>query len=126
MAKIDEFKSFVRQNPNLANYIKDGSMTWQKFYELYDMYGSENEVWNSYKKNDVRNDNVTKTAASLGSFTLADTLNFIKNIDLDSLQNGISSIQRVVGVVSDLTNKNTVSQNKSEYKPRPLYKHFED
>lgn len=126
MAKIDEFKSFVRQNPNLANYIKDGSMTWQKFYELYDMYGSENEVWNSYKKNDVRNDNITKTAASLGSFTLADTLNFIKNIDLDSLQNGISSIQRVVGVVSDLTNKNTVSQNKSEYKPRPLYKHFED
>jgi len=126
MAKIDEFKSFVRQNPNLANYIKDGSMTWQKFYELYDMYGSENEVWNSYKKNDVRNDNVTKTAAPLGSFTLADTLNFIKNIDLDSLQNGISSIQRVVGVVSDLTNKNTVSQNKSEYKPRPLYKHFED
>lgn len=126
MANIDEFKSFVRQNPNLANYIKDGSMTWQKFYELYDMYGSENEVWNSYKKNDIRNDNITKTAASLGSFTLADTLNFIKNIDLDSLQNGISSIQRVVGVVSDLTNKNTVSQNKSEYKPRPLYKHFED
>ena len=126
MAKIDEFKSFVRQNPNLANYIKDGSMTWQKFYELYDMYGSENEIWNSYQKNDIRNDNITKTAASLGSFTLADTLNFIKNIDLDSLQNGISSIQRVVGVVSDLTNKNTVSQNKSEYKPRPLYKHFED
>ena len=35
MSKIDDFKLFAKKNPSFANYIKDGSMTWQKFYELY-------------------------------------------------------------------------------------------
>lgn len=124
MANIDEFKGFVRENPRLTKYIKDGSMTWQKFYELYDIYGGQNEVWDPYLKVEETR-NVAKAATA---FTLADTINFIKNIDLDSLQDGISSIQRVVGVVSDLaSNKSsTTTTSKSEYKPRPLYKHFED
>ena len=46
MSKIDDFKLFAKKNPSFANYIKDGSMTWQKFYELYDMYGEDSSVWN--------------------------------------------------------------------------------
>ena len=38
MDNLDKFKEFVKQNPSFASFIKDGSMTWQKFYELYDMY----------------------------------------------------------------------------------------
>ena len=127
MAKIDEFKGFVRDNPKLLKYVKDGSMTWQKFYEMYDLYGIGNEVWNQYlKQEDIRND--LQTASKVATtFTLADTINFLKNMDLDSIQNGISSIQRVVGLVSDMTTKSSSNtQTKPEYKPRPLYKHFED
>ena len=51
-------------------------------------------------------------------------MSFIKSIDVDSVQDGIQSIQRVLGVVQDLTNKDSVVSD--EYKPRPLYKHFED
>ena len=50
MDNLDNFKLFIKQNPTFANYIKDGTMTWQKFYELYDMYGEDSEVWNDYKK----------------------------------------------------------------------------
>lgn len=122
MANVDEFKGFVKKNPKLTKFIRDGSMSWQKFYELYDIYGENNDVWKPYLEEEVRE---AKAAAT--GFTLADTINFIKNIDLDSIQDGISSIQRVVGVVSDLTSKNkTPTTPKSEYKPRPLYKHFED
>ncbi|MEG0826375.1 MAG: spore coat protein YlbD [Bacilli bacterium] len=120
MANTEEFKGFVKENPKLIKYVKNGSMTWQKFYELYDLYGKDNEIWNNYLKEEKT---VTQAAAT---FTLADTFNFLKNIDLNSLQNGISSIQRVVGVVSDLTNNKTTPTSKTEYKPRPLYKHFED
>lgn len=119
MANIDEFKSFVRKNPKLTKYINDGSMSWQKFYELYDIYGEDNEVWKQY----LEEKKVANLSAT--SFSLADTINFIKNIDLDSIQDGINSIQRVVGVFSDLTGKSK-PQTKTEYKPRPLYKHFED
>ena len=58
----------------------------------------------------------------------ADFIAFLKTINLDSLQEGIGSIQRVLGVFHDFTgNKdNNDNTDKKEYKPRPLYKHFED
>ena len=48
----------------------------------------------------------------------------VKNVDLDGLQEGIGNVQRVLGVVQDFSKKEKVE--KSVYKPRPLYKHFED
>ena len=48
----------------------------------------------------------------------------IKNVDLDGLQEGIGNVQRVLGVMQDFTKKDKVE--KPTYKPRPLYKHFED
>ena len=39
MSKKDDFKEFASKNPSLAKYIENGEMSWQKFYELYDIYG---------------------------------------------------------------------------------------
>ncbi len=66
---------------------------------------------------------VTK-AATVASAT--DFLSWFKSVDLDSLQEGINSVSRVIGVLQDFGTKDTTSSNKVEYKPRPLYKHFED
>ena len=34
--KKEQFKNFARIHPELVEYIKNGEMTWQKFYEIYD------------------------------------------------------------------------------------------
>ena len=113
MDNLDNFKSFIKQNPTFANYIKDGSMTWQKFYELYDMYGEDSEVWNDYK------------ALPKKSPTINDIVNMAKNIDMNKLQDGVNSLSKAVGLFSDLfANKSTTSIN--TYKPRAVYKRFED
>ena len=52
-------------------------------------------------------------------------MSLVKNIDLDSIQSGVNSFQRVLGLLGELTSKDQ-SAPKTEYKPRPLYKHFED
>lgn len=109
MDKKEAFKIFVKNNPKLINYIKDGSMTWQKFYEIYDLYGEDETAWKSY----------LGVATTIGSVEI---LNWLKNINLDNVQNGINNIQRVIGLLGDLGSKDT----KEEYKPRPMYKHFED
>lgn len=44
----ESFKEFVRKNPKLVTHVNSGDMNWQKFYEMYDMYGEENEVWTPY------------------------------------------------------------------------------
>ena len=43
--KKEEFKEFVKKNPKLITYVNNNEMTWQKFYEMYDLYGESNEVW---------------------------------------------------------------------------------
>ena len=120
----EQFKEFVKKNPILIKYVDSNEMTWQKFYEMYDLYGENNSVWDKYLESNKTNSisDITKTSA----FT--DFIAFLKTINLDSLQEGIGSIQRVLGVFQDFSgNKdNNTNTDKKEYKPRPLYKHFED
>lgn len=110
MSKKDEFKEFVKKNPKLINYVKKGDATWQKFYEIFDLYGEDKSAWNEY----------------LGVTTVATAgiLDFFKNIDLDSLQSGVNSVQRVIGVLQEMGNKK--EEPTTEYKPRPIYKSFDD
>ena len=125
--KKEEFKEFVKKNPKLISYVKNNEMTWQKFYEMYDLYGEDEAAWKDYlekKEENIVATNVTK--AGISGLTLSEVVNFIKNVDLDSLQEGIGNVQRVLGVVQDLSKKDSTTEKNNTYKPRPLYKHFED
>lgn len=111
MNKKEEFKNFVRQHPILLKHVQNGEMTWQNFFEIYDMYGEDTSAWQNY---------LTTPVSTKENF---DFTNFFKGLDLDSIQNGVSSLQRVVGLLQDMSS-NKIPTN--EYKPRPIYKHFED
>lgn len=123
MANKDEFKSFVQKNPKLMTFVKKGDMTWQKFYEMYDLYGEENSAWDEYLKTDL---NAEVAQASSSAFSVSEVMKWLKGVNLDSLQSGVDSLQRVVGLLTDLGGKSEPSNQTEEYKPRPIYKHFED
>ena len=127
--KKDEFKEFVKKNPKLISYVKTNEMTWQKFYEMYDIYGEDENVWKTYigRKDTDTNEGTTNIAkAGIKGLTLSEVVNWFKNVDLDGIQEGIGNVQRVLGVVQDFSKKDTQKTTKETYKPRPLYKHFED
>lgn len=109
----ESFKAFVRNNPKLIKYIKNKDMTWQSFYEIYDMYGEDKEAWKPYLEEE-KNIKLSNN----------DFINYIKNIDLDAVQESINSIQRVLGVVGDLTANN--SSNETTNNLKPLYQHLDD
>ena len=46
----EEFKKFVSSHPELTNYVNKNEMTWQKFYDMFSLYGKDSEVWNNYLK----------------------------------------------------------------------------
>ena len=122
--KKEEFKEFVKKNPKLITYVKNNEMTWQKFYEMYDLYGESNDIWNEYIKEETKEEVKTDTKAALTGFSFGEIVKWLKNVDLDGLQEGIGNVQRVLGVMQDFTKKD--KEEKVTYKPRPLYKHFED
>lgn len=123
MSKIEDFKSFVRENPRLINHVRDNEMTWQNFYEMYDIYGADNEIWNEYLKKDRNEKEETKKNTTM---TFNDIVNLAKNMDVDKVQESITSLQKAIALFSDLFVKNDASSTKSTYTPRPIYRSFED
>lgn len=118
MGKIDEFKEFVKKNPKLVKYVKNNESSWQKFYEIYDLYGEDKEAWKDYLQ-------VETVAAATTATAVTDLFGWLKNLNLDNIQAGVNNLQRVLGVVQDLKGTDD-SKPTNEYKPRPMYKHFED
>ena len=57
---LNDFKNFVKTMPSLSSYVNNGKMTWQKFYDMYSLYGENNNIWDKYKleynleKNDIK------------------------------------------------------------------------
>ena len=124
MAKED-FKRFVRSHPELINYVNSGRMSWQKFYEMYDIYGENNSVWLKYQEiGDTRStaQTTTKTAATVGDTSLKDLFNMVKKIDLESVRKGAEGLQKAIALVQDFGG----SKATNNYQARPLYKHLED
>ena len=90
----DSFKKYISNHPELIDYVRNNNVTWQSLYELYDIYGENESVWNKYL-------NKTNETVSISGL-----LNTLKNINLDSLEENISSIQKAVNLVEELTKPN--------------------
>ena len=85
MDKKEAFKNFARLHPELVSYIKSGEMSWQKFYEIYDIYGEDSSAWQNYL--------LSNSTSNSGSS--ADALaSKLKNIDMNSIQEHIKTAQK--------------------------------
>ena len=111
----ESFKDFARLHPELARSVVSNKVSWQKLYELYEIYGENSSVWNEYFDSSLDSDN-----------KLGDIMSTIKKVDLKSVQNGIQSIQKVVGLLQDIGVGKVKDIPKNDYEARPLYKYFED
>jgi len=110
----EDFKEFVKTKPELATYVADNSMTWQKFYELYDIYGASSEIWDKYPAKTT-----TKTTK---------VSDFIEKFNPDDLQKHIESAQKALDVFNELATKTTenIAENIKPSIQRPLTKFFGD
>ncbi len=113
MASKEDFKEFIRINPTFASFVNSGEMTWQKFYEMFDLYGPDSNVWDKFKT--VNKERETTKINDL-----------LKNIDMDSIKEHISSAQKALDLVQELTAKGTTASASVVDAPRPLNKFFED
>lgn len=108
----EEFKLFVKKRPELINYVNNGKMTWQKFYEQWYLYGEDEVVWSKYK-------------TSSDKFNLSSFIDTIKKVDMNEVQKGVNSMQKAVELLQGLVTKDNASAKES-YTPRQLFKKFED
>ena len=115
----ETFKLFARNHPELASSVLKGNTSWQQLYELYEIYGENNSIWNQYFTTPSITDNITSSAS-----TIKDFISSFKNMDMDSVQKGITNIQKTISLLQEigLGSRN----NNVNYEARPIYKRFED
>lgn len=109
----ESFKTFVHNHPELLTKITSKEMTFQKYYEIYDMYGEDQEVWRPYL-----------SSSSTSPASKDDLVKMIKSLDLETIQKGIGGLQKALGIIQDLgigSKKET-----KPYEPRPMYQYFDD
>ncbi len=124
-SKVDEFKMFVKANPFLIDYIKKGKKSWQDLYEIYDIYGSDEEYWNKYLEETKQDNDKNNAERNNSTFTnhVDELIKMAKNVDVDKVQEGITSLQKTLALFGDLF---ASKKPTSTYNPRPLYKRFDD
>ena len=112
--KIDEFKAFVKDNPHLIKYVTEKKMTWQQFYEIYDLYGKDDKIWNDFKDNYTSDNNIVNTIKNI--------VNLAKGIDLNAVRKTLTTIDKAIETFKGLNS----GDNPETYEERPKNKYFED
>lgn len=122
MDKKEKFKEFIKSKPELVDLVMNKKYTWQDFYEVYDLYGSDNDVWDKYKEEKSEIDSDGRNNASITELT-----NLVKNINIDNVQKYINNAQKAINVISELTAKKPVDKISTVTKtPRVINKFFGD
>lgn len=108
----EDFKNFAKTHPELAENVLKGKTTWQKLYELYDIYGEDPNIWNKFK---TTNEEI--------QLPLKDFFQTLKNLDMETIQKGVTNLQKTIGLIQDL---GIVQKENTNYEPQPIYRRFED
>ena len=120
----DTFKIFVKNHPELASHVMNNKASWQQFYELYDLYGEDNSVWDNY----IKKSNITTQRNIINSRenAMGELIKMVKNVDLASVQKTVGNLQKTIGLLQDLGIGSTATAASKSYEPRPMYRYFED
>ena len=111
----ETFKLFAKNHPELAKNVISGKTSWQTLYELYDIYGDNSSIWNTY----------LTPSENPPTNSLKDFFSTFKNIDMESVQKGVTNIQKTISLLQDMGMSDSKKQPQL-YEPRPMYQYFED
>ena len=79
----EDFKNFVNNHKELIKYVNTDKMTWQKFYDMYSLYGENSDVWDEYFSKEDNKSNIS----------LKNILDSLKNLDTNEVQKNINSLR---------------------------------
>ena len=114
MSKKENFKKFVSLNPDLVKLVANKKHTWQELFEVYDLYGNDKKVWDKYLN--------AKDSVNIESLT--ELTKVFKNVNLDTVQKYITTAEKIVGVMGELTKSDV--QASGPISKVPIGKIFED
>ena len=116
-SRMNEFKKFVSLHPLLRDEVKNGKRTWQNIYEEWVLYGESETIWGKYVIVDNKGDATKSNRESksmgfsniLNNEVIKNTLDYIKKIDPNKINNTLNNMQKVIQIIQTFTGKKGVT-----------------
>lgn len=124
MSKKDDFKGFVSKHPALVEIVKNKTHSWQDLFEVYDLYGEDEAMWDRYLKT---NASASSNSTDAKMSSLGELTKLFKNVNIENVQKYIDTAQKAIGVIQELTGSGAAAATaKGPSSARPINKIFED
>lgn len=123
MDKLEEFKTFIKDKPYLANKVKDGTFSWQTLYETYDLFGKEHEFFKDDSKVE-ENENVENEDRAINSGdTINRVLKQLQKVDTKKISDGLDNVKKIIGLIDEFRPNVTSSSKLASSRIKPFRKY---
>ena len=120
--KKEEFKKFIKSHPEFIKSVNEGKTSWQHIYELYDLYGEDSDVFSEFIK-----ESKVETVNGININNFKNVIDTLKELDMDTIKDNLSSIQKAVSFLEDFTApESSGGVTKNIINPKPLEHFFGD
>ncbi|MBR3890684.1 MAG: hypothetical protein IKJ30_01255 [Bacilli bacterium] len=109
MNKKEEFKRFIKDKEFLIDKVNKGETSWQKLYEIYDLYGENASIFKEEVKEETREN---KTNNLLKAF---------EDIDVNKINENLEGVRKILAVLGEFTRKDDTKVKRSYNKPSSNY-----
>ena len=109
MNKKEEFKRFIKDKEFLIDKVIKGETSWQKLYEIYDLYGENASIFKEEVKEETREN---KTNNLLKAF---------EDIDVNKINENLEGVRKILAVLGEFTRKDDTKVKRSYNKPSSNY-----
>ena len=110
MDKKEEFKAFVKNKEYLIDKVNKGETTWQKLYEIYDIYGEKASIFNEEIKKEEAKENKTNNL-----------LKAFEDIDVNKINENLEGVRKILAVLGEFTRKDDSKSKRVYNKPTSNY-----
>lgn len=122
MNKLDSFKKFVKTKPYLAYKVHSGLTSWQKLFEIYDVYGANHEIFDDgmKKSKPEAEPKAQENEVQAGNWkeSVTTILKALQDVDVEKLSDSLNSFKNIFSLF-----ERPKAQPSSIKRP---YKRFED
>ncbi|UOY93756.1 YlbD family protein [Ectobacillus sp. JY-23] len=99
---VQKFKEFVRNHPKMIYEVRNGSKTWQQFYEEWYLLGENDPIWKVYKQDGEQEPVAAAQESVAAAGVMGQVMSFIKNINMDQVQYHLNNVTNTIGSVQQV------------------------
>ena len=110
MDRKEEFKAFIKDKEFLIDKVNKGETSWQKLYEIYDLYGESASVFSK----EIKEEEVKENKAN-------NLLKAFEEMDVNKINENLEGVRKILAVLGEFTKKDDTKSKRTYSRPTNNY-----